>query len=140
GVFSSILSSPVWVLLGRTPVLIGGVSSVTVPFTASAVRDQGIAGAAKVCISAAVIMLILCALRLGRYVSRVPHSVLAGFSCGIGAMMVISQLKVMLALQPTAGGWKETMLGQLCQVAVNAGKAQPIPVLLALVVIAVATG
>ena len=80
GIFTSVVTAPFCVLLGRNPVLIGGTSAVTVPFIAAAVRDQGIAGAAKVCICAAIVMLIFCVLRLGRYVSKVPHAVLAGFS------------------------------------------------------------
>ena len=102
GVFTSILTAPFAVLLGRNPVMIGGVSSVTVPFIAVAVRAQGIGGAAKVSIVAAVVMLVFSTLRLGRYVARVPHSVMAGFSCGIGGMMVISQLRTMMGLRGAA--------------------------------------
>ena len=93
GVFTSILTAPITALLGRNPVMIGGVSSVTVPFILVAVHDQGIGGAAKVSMVAAVLMLVFSTLRLGRFVSLVPHTVMAGFSCGIGGMMVISQLK-----------------------------------------------
>ena len=57
GIFTSILTSPVTAILGRNPVLIGGTGSATVPFIAEAVRNQGIAGAAKVSIVAAVIMM-----------------------------------------------------------------------------------
>ncbi len=92
GVFTSILTAPITALLGRNPVMIGGVSSVTVPFILVAVHDQGIGGAAKVSMVAAVLMLVFSTLRLGRYVALVPHPVMAGFSCGIGGMMVISQL------------------------------------------------
>lgn len=98
GIFTSILTSPLTALLGRNPVLIGGVSSATVPFLAAAVRSQGIGGAAKVTIVAAVGMLVFSTLRLGRYAQKVPHAVMAGFSCGIGAMMVITQLRTMLGL------------------------------------------
>ena len=93
GVFTSILTAPITALLGRNPVMIGGVSSVTVPFILVAVHDQGIGGAAKVSMVAAVLMLVFSTLRLGRFVALVPHTVMAGFSCGIGGMMVISQLR-----------------------------------------------
>lgn len=98
GLFTSILTAPITAVLGRNPVLIGGPSAVTVPFLAEAVRSQGIGGAAKVSIIAAVTMLIFSVLRLGRYAARVPAMVMAGFSCGIGAMMFISQLRTMLGL------------------------------------------
>ncbi|HEY1648763.1 MAG TPA: SulP family inorganic anion transporter [Terracidiphilus sp.] len=98
GVFTSIVSTPVVVLLGRNSLLIGGTASATVPFIASAVRAQGIAGAAKISVVASVFMMCFCIMRLGRHVSRVPISVVAGFSAGIGGLMVISQLHVLLGV------------------------------------------
>ena len=98
GLFTSIVTAPVTSLLGRNPVLIGGTASATVPFIAAAVRAQGIGGAAKVCLAASVFMMIFCVLRLGRYVAKVPHAVVSGFSCGVGAMMVILQLRTLLGL------------------------------------------
>src|SRR5918996_916139 len=100
GVYTSILTAPITALLGRNPVLIGGTASATVPFIALAVRDQGVGGAAKITIVASVLMMAFCVLRLGRYASRVPHAVVSGFSCGIGAMMVISQLHTLSGTVP----------------------------------------
>jgi SulP family sulfate permease len=139
GVVTSIVASPICVLFGRNPVLIGGVSAVTVPFIAVAVAQQGVAGAAKVCISAAIVMMGFCVLRLGRYVSQVPQPVVVGFSCGIGGMMVISQLPAMFALRPAKGGWDPRMLVQFFQVVGKIGNAQLIPAVLALLVIGMAT-
>jgi len=115
GLYTSLLAAPICALLGRNPVLIGGTSSATVPFILGAVRVGGISGAAKICICASIFLLIFCVLRLGRYVAKVPHPVLAGFSCGIGGLMVISQLKVIFALPPPPGGWSASMLGLLIQ-------------------------
>src|SRR6516164_3027128 len=98
GLFTSILTAPITALLGRNPVLIGGTASATVPFIAAAVRAQGIGGAAKVSIVASVLMMAFCVLKLGRYASKVPASVVAGFSAGIGAIMVISQLNVLFGV------------------------------------------
>src|SRR5438477_9689170 len=89
GIFTSILPAPITALLGRNPVLIGGTASATVPFIALAVKEQGIGGAAKVSIVAAIFMMAFCVLRLGRYIQKVPQPVVSGFSCGIGAMMLI---------------------------------------------------
>src|SRR5271170_3831 len=73
GLFTSILTAPITALLGRNPVLIGGTASATVPFITVAVHAQGIGGSAKVCLVAAIFMMIFCVLRLGRHVARVPH-------------------------------------------------------------------
>ncbi len=139
GVYSSIITAPFCAFLGRNPVLIGGTSSVTIPFIAAGVRAQGISGAAKVCVSAAIIMMGFSILRLGRHVSKVPASVVAGFSCGIGGMMIISQLRVIFALPAPKGGWTEVMLGQLLQVIRGLGGMQPVPVVIALIVVVMAT-
>lgn len=110
GVITSILTAPITALLGRNPVLIGGTASATVPFIANAVRSQGIGGAAKVSIVASVLMMAFCVLRLGRFVSKVPQSVVAGFSAGIGGIMLISQLHVLTGVHAPAG---ENSLTQL---------------------------
>ncbi len=108
GLFTSILTAPITALLGRNPVLIGGASSVTVPFIAAAVAMQGVGGGAKISILAAVFMMVFSFLRLGRYASKVPHSVMAGFSCGIGGMMVISQLHTIFGLNGSVDGAAST--------------------------------
>src|SRR5712691_8541362 len=104
GLFTSILTAPITAFFGRNPVLIGGVSSVTVPFVAAAVREHGVGGAAKITIVAAVIMLVFSFLRLGRFAAKVPHTVMAGFSCGIGAMMALSQLHTIFGLKGSVDG------------------------------------
>jgi SulP family sulfate permease len=84
-------------------------------------------------------MMAFCVLRLGRHVAKVPHSVVAGFSCGIGGMMIISQLRTIFALDEPAGGWKGAMLVQLAQVVQNLGHMRVEPFLVALTVVVVAT-
>src|SRR6516165_6410663 len=111
GLFTSILTAPITSILGRNPVLIGGTASATVPFITGAVRAQGIGGAAKVCLAAAVLMMIFCILRLGRHVAKVPHAVVSGFSCGVGAMMIILQLRTLLGLRAVPGESSSSPMG-----------------------------
>lgn len=98
GVFTSIATTPITALLGRNALLIGGTSSVTVPFIAGAVHAQGIGGAAKVSIVASAFLMSFCVLRLGRFVSLVPATVVSGFAAGIGGLMVVSQLHVLFGV------------------------------------------
>ena len=95
GIFTSILTAPIISLMGRNPVLIGGTASATVPFIALAVRHHGIGGAARLSIMASVILIGFGIVRLGRHIAKVPHAVVTGFSCGIGGMMLVSQLDIM---------------------------------------------
>jgi SulP family sulfate permease len=139
GVFTSILTAPIIALLGRNPVLIGGTASATVPFIALAVRNQGIGGAAKVSIVASVIMMGFCVMRLGRHIARVPQAVVSGFSCGIGGMMLISQLDTILGVASPVTRQAGSTLGQLVAVIGRLGDARIVPLLLGLTVILAAT-
>jgi sulfate permease, SulP family len=136
GLFTSILTAPVTALLGRNPVLIGGTASATVPFITVAVRDQGIGGSAKVCLVAAIFMMIFCVLRLGRHVARVPHAVVSGFSCGVGGMMVILQLRTLLGLPASRSDSSASPIGQLASVLSKIGQTRWVPLLLGTIVVA----
>jgi len=129
GVVTSILTAPITAILGRNPVLIGGTASVTVPFIAAAVRAQGIGGAAKVTMVASVLMMVFCVLRLGRFASKVPPTVVAGFSAGIGAIMVISQLHVIFGVR-AASATSNNSLGQLATILGELGSARWAPFVL----------
>ena len=138
GVFTSILSAHITALLGRNAVMIGGTSSVTIPFISVAVRSQGLGGAAKVSIVAAVLMLVFSFLRLGRYVAWVPKPVMAGFSCGIGGMMVVTQLPTILGLTGSHATTFET-LEQSARAILHPGSLPLTAILCALIVGIVAT-
>ncbi len=138
GLFTSILTAPITSLLGRNPVLIGGTASATVPFIAAAVRADGPGGAAKVCLVAAVFLMIFCVLRLGRYVAKVPHAVVSGFSCGVGAMMVILQLRTMLGQPASPGDSSASPFRQLVSVLTNLGGTRWEPLVLGSIVIVAA--
>lgn len=135
GVFTSILTAPVIALLGRNPVLIGGTASATVPFLALAAKQRGLAGAAQLSILAALIMIGFALTRVGRHITRVPAAVVTGFSCGIGAMMLISQLDLILGVERATG----SPVMQLVSVIQHAGGAHLVPVVLGVCVIVVAT-
>ena len=139
GVFTSILTAPIIAALGRNPVLIGGTASATVPFIALAVRSQGVGGAAKVSIVASVIMMGFCVIRLGRHITRVPHAVVTGFSCGIGAMMLISQMDIILGVDSAATRSAGSTLAQLAALAERLGGMRLAPLLLGVVVMVAAT-
>ena len=139
GVFTSILTAPIIAALGRNPVLIGGTASATVPFIALAVRSQGVGGAAKVSIVASVIMMGFCVMRLGRHITRVPHAVVTGFSCGIGGMMLISQMDIILGVDSAATRSAGSTLLQAAGLVERLGGVRLAPLLLGVMVMAAAT-
>ena len=135
GLVTSIATAPITALLGRNPVLIGGTASATVPFISEAVHSQGIGGAAKVCMAASVFMLIFCVLRLGRRIHQVPQPVVTGFSCGIGAMMFLSQLGVMLGVKTVVDRSSNNLLYQTWQVLSHLSETQFSALLISSIVI-----
>jgi SulP family sulfate permease len=74
-------------------------------------------------------------LRLGRHVARIPHAVVSGFSCGVGAMMVILQLRTLLGLPVSAGDSLAKPLAQLIAVLGQLGETRREPLILGAVVI-----
>jgi sulfate permease, SulP family len=136
GLFTSILTAPVTSLLGRNPVLIGGTASATVPFIAASVQQQGPGGAAKICLAASVFMMMFCVLRLGRYVAKVPHAVVSGFSCGVGAMMVILQLHTLMGISSSTANASAGSLGQLAHALKSLPQIRWQPLLLGVIVVA----
>ena len=135
GVMTSIMTAPITAILGRNAVLIGGTASATVPFIAAAVRSQGIGGAAKVTMVASVLMMVFCVLRLGRFAAMVPAPVVAGFSAGIGAIMVISQMNVLFGVHAPGNS---NSLAQLVSVLGELGSARWAPFVLGLTVMVAA--
>jgi SulP family sulfate permease len=138
GLYTSLLTAPITALLGRNPVLIGGTASATVPFLALAVHSQGIGGAAKVSIVASIFMMAFCVMRLGRYVSKVPQAVVTGFSCGIGAMMIISQLRIIFGIASPVDVTSSNTVLQFLQVVDRIGEARIGPLVIGMAVIAAA--
>jgi len=135
GLYTSIITAPITAILGRNPVLIGGTASATVPFLAAATHAGGPEGAAKVAMTSAVFLMIFALLRWGRYASKVPHAVVSGFSCGIGAMMVILQSRTLLGLPSGAGDPSSNALTQLATVLSQVGSSRHEPIVMGLVVV-----
>ena len=135
GLVTSVATAPITALLGRNPVLIGGTASATVPFIAKAVHAQGIGGAAKVCMAASVFLMVFCVLRLGRHIQKVPQPVVTGFSCGIGAMMFLSQLGVILGVKAVVDRTSNNMLYQSWQVLSRISETQWSAVIISVAVI-----
>jgi SulP family sulfate permease len=139
GIFTSILTAPVICIMGRNPVLIGGTASATVPFIALAARTHGIGGAARLSIMASVILIGFGLVRLGRYINRVPHAVVTGFSCGIGGMMLVSQLDIIFGVASPLTRSSGSAFGQLAAVVDHVADVRAVPLILGLSVIVAAT-
>jgi len=129
------------VLVGLFAALFGGTSTLiseptgpmTVVMTAvlttmmAANPDQGLAMAFTVVMIAGVFQILLGLLKLGKYITLMPYSVISGFMSGIGIILILLQIAPMLGQATPAGGvtgtlselptlwenvlWQETLLG-----------------------------
>jgi len=66
--------------------------------------EHGLATAFTVVMVAGIFQMILGALKLGRYITLMPYSVISGFMSGIGVLLILTQIAPMLGHPPPAGG------------------------------------
>jgi len=117
-------------LFGGTPTLISEPTGpMTVVMTAvianlmAADPDNGMAMAFTVVMLAGVFQIIFGALRLGRYVTMMPYTVISGFMSGIGIILIILQLAPFLG-QASPGGGVVGMLKSLPDLLANIQPAE----------------
>lgn len=106
------------VLVGLFAALFGGTRTLiseptgpmTVVMTAVITRmiatnpENGLAMAFTVVMVAGVFQMALGALKLGRYITLMPYSVISGFMSGIGVLLILTQIAPMLGHPTPAGG------------------------------------
>ncbi|MEM6254517.1 MAG: SulP family inorganic anion transporter [Cyanobacteria bacterium P01_D01_bin.156] len=110
GLWGAVLVGFFAALFGGTPTLISEPTGpMTVVMTAVIANltatdpDNGMAMAFTVVMMAGVFQMIFGVLRLGKYVTMMPYTVISGFMSGIGIILVILQLAPFLG-QPSPGG------------------------------------
>ncbi len=111
GLWGAVLVGFFAALFGGTPTLISEPTGpMTVVMTAvianltAANPENGMAMAFTVVMMAGVIQIILGSLRLGRYVTLMPYTVVSGFMSGIGLILIILQLGPFLGQATPKGG------------------------------------
>ncbi|MEX2445126.1 MAG: SulP family inorganic anion transporter [Alkalispirochaeta sp.] len=106
------------VLVGLFAAVFGGTRTLiseptgpmTVVMTAVITRvvatnpDHGLAMAFTVVMVAGVFQMVLGALKLGRYITLMPYSVISGFMSGIGVLLILTQIAPMLGHPTPPGG------------------------------------
>ncbi|ADZ91246.1 SulP family inorganic anion transporter [Marinomonas mediterranea] len=117
GLFASIFG-------GSTSLISEPTGPMTVVMTAvlsamiAANPDQGVAMAFTVVMMAGVFQICLGALKLGKYITLMPYSVISGFMSGIGVILIILQLAPFLG-QPTPPGGVTGTLSALPNLLLN---------------------
>lgn len=71
--------------------------------------DQGMAMAFTVVMIAGLFQILLGALKLGKYITLMPYSVISGFMSGIGVILILLQLAPFLGQATPSGGVSATL-------------------------------
>ncbi|KPK39456.1 MAG: Bicarbonate transporter BicA [Gammaproteobacteria bacterium SG8_47] len=119
GLYGAILVGLFAALFGGSPTLISEPTGpMTVIFTAVVTKliadnpDHGMAMAFTVVVMAGFLQILFGVMRLGKYVTLMPYSVVSGFMSGIGIILIILQIGPFLGQATPPGGVLGT-LGKL---------------------------
>lgn len=111
GLWGAVLIGFFAALFGGTPTLISEPTGpMTVVMTAVVTKltadnpENGLAMAFTVVMLAGVFQIILGALRLGKYITLMPYTVISGFMSGIGLILIILQFGPLLGTENPKGG------------------------------------
>jgi SulP family sulfate permease len=140
GLWGAVLVGLFAALFGGTPSLIseptGPMTVVMTAVIASLTArnpENGLAMAFTVVMLAGVFQIAFGFLRLGRYITQMPYTVISGFMSGIGIILVVLQIGPFLGQAIPKGGVMGT-LNALPQLVAN---ARPSEVILALITLAI---
>ena len=140
GLYGAVLVGLFAALFGGTPTLISEPTGpMTVVMTAVIAHltasnpENGLAMAFTVVVMAGIIQIILGALKLGRYVTLMPYTVVSGFMSGIGIILIILQTAPFLGQNSPGGG----VMGAVQNVPNLIANIQPIEAILGLLTVAI---
>ncbi|WP_029031344.1 SulP family inorganic anion transporter [Salinarimonas rosea] len=139
GLYAAIVGGAIVSLLGGSRYQIGGPAGAFIVLVAAIIARHGFDGFLLATMIAGAILVALGALRLGTYIRYIPHPVIVGFTAGIAAIIVVSQLKDLLGIT-LAGPEPGPVLDKLAALAAAAGSASPLAIALSAATIAVVVG
>lgn len=140
GLYGAILVGLFAALFGGSPTLISEPTGpMTVIFTAVITEliadnpEHGLAMAFTVVVMAGLIQIVFGVLRLGKYVTLMPYSVVSGFMSGIGIILIILQIGPFLGQVTPPGG----VVGTLRNLPELVGAVRPVEMGLAALTVAI---
>ena len=140
GIYGALLVGLFAAMFGGTPTLISEptgpmtVVMATVMTTLIAANpEKGMAMAFTVVMMAGVFQIIFGSLKLGRYITQMPYSVISGFMSGIGFILIIIQLAPFTGSAAPAGG----VIGTLTELPAILRQINPVELFLGVLTLAI---
>ncbi|PTL82351.1 bifunctional SulP family inorganic anion transporter/carbonic anhydrase [Vitiosangium sp. GDMCC 1.1324] len=137
GLVTAIIAGIVCALFGGTPLSVSGPAAAMAVLIASAVQQHGLGGLLVIGLVVGLLQVLTGVLGLGRLIRFVPVPVVAGFTAGIGAIILIGQLPRALGLPPPE---QSHVLDVLSHVGRLLHAARPVPLALTLLTLAIVLG
>ncbi len=106
GLYTSIIGGAISGMISDAPVVVSGLSATVVPVLGPLVKNHGIGAALAAGVLSGLIMIVIGALRLGRFFHYLPQSVISGFTTGLGVIIVSSQLKNVFGVKTSPAGFE----------------------------------
>jgi SulP family sulfate permease len=98
GLYTAIVGGFLISALGGSRFQIGGPAGAFIVLVAATIERHGYDGFLLATMIAGVALLLLGFLRLGTYIKYIPHPVIVGFTAGIAAIILASQLRELFGL------------------------------------------
>ena len=93
GLYTAIVAGFVISLFGGTKIQISGPTAALSSIVASTIINHGIATLIDATIIAGILLIIFGLLRLGKYIAKIPNTIVVGFTAGIALNIFVGQLK-----------------------------------------------
>jgi carbonic anhydrase len=100
GLVTAIVAGVVCALFGGSRLAVSGPAAAMAVLIAALVEEYGLGGLLVVGVTCGVLQIVTGVFGLGRFIRLVPLPVVAGFTAGIGAIILIGQLPRALGLRP----------------------------------------
>jgi len=100
GLVTAIVAGAVCAIFGGAPLGVSGPAAAMAVLVASVVEEHGMMGLVVATLVAGVLQLLTGVFGLGRIARLVPLPVIAGFTAGIGVIIIVGQLPRVLGLPP----------------------------------------
>ncbi|WP_296598501.1 SulP family inorganic anion transporter [Phenylobacterium sp.] len=99
GLYTAIVGGFLVSALGGSRFQIGGPAGAFIVLVSATVAKFGVQGLAVTVVMSGLMLALVGALRLGRFIRHIPHAVTVGFTCGIAVTIFASQIKDLAGLK-----------------------------------------
>lgn len=137
GLYTSIIGGAISGMISVAPIVVSGLSATVVPVLAVLVKTHGVGAALAAGALSGLIMLVIGALRLGRFFHYLPQSVIGAFTSGLGVIIVASQLKNIFGVQTAPANFDLGVVDDIWSVARVVAHCDPHTLFISAIVIGI---